>query len=265
MRFTERELDVLMNNPREVSDRPYLLFTSYALNAIRNMIVIDEEDDDPDEDETPEIWGSKVPVSVFDRFISELAEDFTSGPSVTIHGHTYTVRKASSIKKERLKGVFSFRVSDDMYIVEKSGIVNIDEGDDRSYDSMKNELSLNREYLRKIIFVAEDDDHDGWDKLTDMEAAAYCWALYWHRYNENDIEGFQKKYKSWHMLSNREIMEGWTDRCRETGMPNGMYTFSASNVRKWNELNGQGSVVDDVGKQEADDYWYEKAVKSTFK
>ena len=53
MRFTETDIEVLLNNPGEVSDRPYLLFTSYALNAIRNLVITDDDEEDQ------EMWGRR--------------------------------------------------------------------------------------------------------------------------------------------------------------------------------------------------------------
>lgn len=259
MRFTETDIEILLNNPGEVSDRPYLLFTSYALNAVRNLVITDDDDEDQ------EMWGETVDKDVFDKFLSELVEDFMSSSAVTIQSHRYTIRRASSIERERLSHVFSFRVRNGCYVIEKDGIVNINEGDDRSYSDAKAEMLANKEYLRKVIMVAEDDEHDGWSKLTDMEVAMYCWALYWNKNKINDIEGFQKKYRSWHSLTDGELRKGWSEQFKERGIPGGMYTFSAEKVRKWNELHDQESVIDRVDKNAADDYWFEKASMTTFK
>ena len=265
MRYTDSELNTLLNDPREVSDRPYLLFTSYALNAIRDLTIGNDDDEDTIFPDDLEMWGHTVPINVLDRFIRELVEDFTCGTSVTIAGMKYTIRKAATVDKERLYKVFSFRKDGDDYVIERNGVININGDSDDSFERTRNEMTENREYLRKIIFVAEDDEHNGWEKLTDMEAAAYCWALFWHKNQSNDVDRFQKKYKSWHALSDRELVKGWSRKCQVSGLPNGMYTFSAKNIMKWNEDNGQKSVVGKVTNKQADDYWYDTATQNTFK
>lgn len=262
MAYTDTELDTLLNNPREVSDRPYLLFTSYALNGLRDLVVPDDAaDDDYDFPDDLEMWGKQVPVKVLDRFLRELVEDFTSGSSIVMHGKNYTVRRASSIDKEKLSQVFRFPVRENMYTITKNGIVQI--ATEESYT--KNDLHEDRTYLRKIIMLAEDDKNGGWKKLTDMEAAVYCWALFWHKRHINDIGKFQEEYNDWHGLSDKELMQGWTDKCKATGEPSGLFTFSAANIRKWNDDEGEESVIDSIPEKEADDYWFDHAINGTFK
>lgn len=264
MVYTDTELETLINEPREVSDRPYLLFTSYALNGLKDLVMPDS-DDDYDFPDDLEMWGQRVPVKVLDRFLDELIEDFTSSQSITIHSKTYTIRKASTVNKCTLRKLFDFQINGTDYIVDKKGVMKLDEGGKASFKETRAETDANRTYLRKIIVVAEDDKHDGWNKLTDMEVAAYCWALFWNKQQINDLEAFQKKYKDWHGLSDKEVVKGWSDKCKANGMPSGMFTFSASNIKKWNEANDQGSVVDEVSKENADNYWFDTAIKTTFK
>ena len=146
MRFTETDIEILLNNPGEVSDRPYLLFTSYALNAIRNLVITDDDDEDQ------EMWGETVDKDMLDKFLSELVEDFMSSSAVTIQSHMYTIRRASSIERDRLSHVFNFKTRNGCYVIEKEGVVNINEGDDRSYNDAKAEIP-------SIPHPAADDRH----------------------------------------------------------------------------------------------------------
>jgi hypothetical protein len=44
-----------------------------------------------------------------------------------------------------------------------------------------------------------------------------------------------------------------------------MYCFDYEKVMDWDEKNGQDSFIDEITDQEAEDYWYDVALKKSFK
>ncbi|MGN1089504.1 MAG: hypothetical protein ACI4Q6_03810 [Huintestinicola sp.] len=272
--YSHQEIDVLMNEPWEVSDQPFKLHAAYALSCLYETFA---EADYDDEEESPDdnrdcIWGMKVGKKMLDRLVADVMCDFNDAAdnykSIKIWGKNYRIRKVNSYDHKRLGLIFRFPEKDGEYTITKDGVLNlygITPDSLKSYEVSKEHAKDNRTYLRQIIKLAEDDEHNGWDKLTDMEVAVYCWALYYNKYQFDNFVQFQKLYKDYIYVSVRDMEKCFNEQATLRHNPNGMYTFSHEKVSEWNRENNQLSEAENIPSEEAEDYWYEVALKTTFK
>lgn len=265
--YTESEINELIEEPWEVSDQPYKLHAAFALSCLFELLSPDEDDD------RPTLWGINVPKNIIDRLAKEVQADFIdaaeSSKPIKIFGRSYSIRKRNAFDPARLHLIFDFPIAgDDCYETDQSRIVNLM---GRSsplldpYTESKQEMIKNRTYLRQIIMMAEDDKNGGWDKLTDMEIVLYCWGLYYNKYQTNNFIEFKNKYKDYLYVPESEIESCYNKNASLGKKPSGMYTFSQEKVREWNEAHNQLSEACKIPPAEADDYWYDVALKSTFK
>lgn len=134
-----------------------------------------------------------------------------------------------------------------------------------AYNKVKQDFSDNKSYLRKVIMVAEDDVHDGWSKLTDIEITLYLWALYYHKYKKENIASFRARFKNDLYTSIEDDKQCWNQIAKLQDKPQGLYTFSANEIRNWNRLHHQKSIIDNVDGNRANDYWFDTAIKTSFK
>lgn len=267
--YSDYDVHLFFSEPREVSDRPYMLHAAFLLNCLFEAYTPDEDE----EDEQPNLentWGWKIPKSVLCSIIQNANEQFIyasdHGTQIDVWGKNFSIRKVNAYDKKRLGDIFDFPIEGDDYIVTKSGVMNL-AGNFKSEAHMefKDEFQDNKSYLRKVIMVAEDDEHDGWDKLTDMEVTMYLWALYYRKHeNDNDIE-FRELFKNDLYTSSVDDKQCWNAVAILNSKPHGLYTFSACKVRNWNKQHNQKSVIDSVDNKKAEDYWYDVATKTTCK
>lgn len=260
--YDEIELYQLMNEPWEVTDRPYLLHAAYALSCLSEAVEDDEDENEP-------IWGKRIPSKILKSVVDNAAENFAlaaqNNTRIDVWGRPYSVRKANAFDRKKLKGIFDFKLDNGEYIIEKSGVVKLAASEHSSFESNKKSLSANKDYLRKIIMLAEDDDNDGWDKLTDMEVAAYCWAQYYNKHQQDNEVRFMEEYKLYVPVTIDEIHKCMSDYSTKTGRLHGMYAFDRDKTMRWNNDHQQQSHADGIPINEAEDYWYEKALRETFK
>ena len=247
----QSEIDALMNNPRDCASNPYVLFILFVLDTLDGMLI---SDDDYDEDEEkPKIWGRKIDAVVFDRLLRESDVDFIecalNKSPIRIGGHGYTIRHAEEMNKELLTQAFCFDKSDNDYIIAPDG-VNVEHKN--NYSQRKNELRENKSLLRKIVYVVDNCD-DGWDSLSDIEAAAYCWYLNQRKEMPLDVHEWFEKYQGYFELSLAEVKSVCVN-----GELSGIYCFSAKLVDKWNKKNGWKSPTESVTDDEADEKWFKK-------
>ena len=69
--YDDLELYQLMNEPWEVTDRPYLLHAAYALSCLSEAL-----EDDDEEDEKKEIWGKTIPERILKSVVKNAAQNF---------------------------------------------------------------------------------------------------------------------------------------------------------------------------------------------
>lgn len=264
--LSESELNIIINEPWEISDNPTFLFTSFAIYGLLDLV---KEDD---EDGIDKLWGSSIPDKILVRQLEDLISDFNDAArnrkTIRIQDKTYSIRKRLAYNPDILHRVFSFKKDGSNFIVEKSGIMNL-LGEPtpglKPHTVTTDQFQQNRLFLRKVIKLAEDDANDGWDKLTDMEMVVYCWALFYNKHQYNNLMHFLKDYKDNIYVTEADIKSCFNPQAALRESPVGMYTFSKEKVLDWNIKHNQISVVDDIPDQEAEDYWYEIALNNSFK
>ena len=229
--YSDSELYILTNEPWEISDRPYLLHAAYALSCLYELAVPED---------------SEVREYPYDEWSPDhIADPFGEGKTTT------TVGLADGMK-------------DGECVITKDGIVKLGGTNAHtSFSENKNELEENRTFLRKVVMAASTDD--GWDALTGIEAAVYCWALWHHDTSSDNLTGFIGKYKDWLEVGKDDLVSCLDKASSVYGTPHGMYAFSAEKCAEWNKRNGQESPLGSITKDEADDWWYANALKGRFK
>lgn len=268
--YSASDIDVLLHEPWEVRDQPYRLHASFALNSLCEVCTPETDDD---QEFTPDdMWGCKVPKSIIDRLTEEIAADFNDAAEhykpVRIWGKPYSIRKINSYDHKRLNLIFNFPVEGNDYIITKEGILDLSGVVPdilKKYEVTREQAAVNRTYLRQIIKLAEDDANNGWDKLTDMEIVVYCWAMFYNKHQCNNFVVFKEEYKDYIYVKESDIVSCFNEKAISCQRPVGMYTFSFEEVQNWNTANHQKSFVSEITKEEADNYWYDVALKGTFK
>lgn len=266
--YSVSDLDTLMKEPWEISDKPFMLHAAYALSCLFEVCTPEDDEDFSPED----MWGCTVPQKILDRLALDIASDFNDAASnykpVQIWGKTYSIRKVNAYDRKRLHLIFKFPLKNGEYTITKDGIMNlagIVPDVLQKYEVSCEQAKINRTYLRQIIKLAEDDSNNGWDKLTDMEIILYCWALFYNKHQCDNLILFQKEYKDYIYVNEQDIKFCFNEKASLRQKPVGMYTFSYDKVQKWNEANKQCSKAIQISPQEAENYWYDIALKSTFK
>lgn len=267
--YDQVDLDILLKEPWEVTDRPYMLHAAYALNCLYDLCT---DEDDEESFTSDDMWGCHIPKNIIDNLANDIQTDFndaaTNYKTIRIWDKPYSIRKVNSYDHNRLHLIFNFSIENGEYVITKNGIMNLGGGTIKGlekYQVSKEESKANRSYLRQIIKLAEDDENDGWDKLTDMEIVVYCWALFYNKYQYDNFTHFKKEYADYLYVTPQSIISCLNDKCVLAGRPIGMYAFSHDKVIKWNEEHKQKSYADLIPHDEAENYWYDVALKKTFK
>lgn len=257
-----------MKEPWEISDQPFMLHAAFALSTLYDICVPDEEEEFSPDD----LWGCSVPKNILDRLVLDLETDFNDAATkykpVKIWGKTYSIRKVNSYDRTRLHLIFNFPLVDGEYVITKEGVLDLRGGNPSglsAFEVSKEQSQANRTYLRQIIMLAENEKENGWDLLTDMEVIIYCWALFYNKHQFDNFLQFKNEYKDYLYADDSEILWCLNEKSSLRKQPVGMYAFSKDKVQQWNEANGQPSEAIKIPVQEADDYWYNTALKKTFK
>lgn len=269
--YSISDIDILMKEPWEISDQPFMLHAAFALSSLYDICTPDS--DDEEEPFSPDdLWGSTVPKKILDRLVLDLETDFNDAASkykpVKIWGKTYSIRKVNSYDRSRLHLIFDFPLKDEEYVVTKDGVIDlrgVASTELSTYEVSKEQAKANRTYLRQIIMLAENDEENGWDQLTDMEIILYCWALFYNKHQFNNFLQFKNEYKDYLYVEDSDILKCLNEKSTLRKQPIGMYAFSRDKVMQWNKDNGQPSVADQISANEAEEYWYSTALKKTFK
>lgn len=266
--YSDSEIDTLFNEPWEVADKPYMLHAAFALSELYDMAVSD--DDEEEEKNLKNLWGCTLKASMVDRLAADVAADFNDAAAnyktVRIWGKPYAIRKRNAYDQSRLADIFNFPKEGGDCRICPGGIMNLkrkaSEADEKGPSAESKE---NREYMRQIIMLAEDDVRDGWNKLTDMEVAIYCWGLYYAKRESDNLLQFLNEYKKHLCVSKEELMGCFNQKATERGWPCGMYTFSRDKSIAWGKAHGQPSTAIRIPIEDASDYWYNKALKTIFR
>lgn len=265
--YDTSDISTMINEPWEITDKPFMLHAAYALSCLYDLLTTDEEEFTPED-----MWGQKIEKRLLDRLVMDLETDFndaaTNYKPIRIWGKGYSIRKVNSYDHNRLHMIFDFPLNEGEYTTTKEGVLNLASYTSETlkpYEVTKEQAQLNRTYLRQIIMLAEDDANDGWSQLTDMEVVIYCWALFYNKHQCNNFIQFKNEYKDHIEVKEREILGCLNEKSTLRQSPVGMYAFSFDRVMKWNAKHQQESFANKISSAEADDYWYEVALKDTFK
>lgn len=257
--YNESTIYEILNRTREISKDPYKLYVATVLFGLMDLA----EDEDI---KTP--IGLNLPTKEVNDLIYECLEDFLSaidtGAKVDVNGASYTIRNAKNVDKEKITDIFRFPDTNGVSTVSISGIFDVTSCEE-GYDERMAESKDNISYIQKVIWLA-DKMVGGYDELTDIEVAIYCWELYFRKHcRSNEIkyymfEEFYDKYKKYFYISSGEILKCVKDSIKNN-YPQGYFDFSAKKIRDWNEKNHQKSIVDNVKNDVAEDYWYDQFTK----
>ena len=269
--YSTSDIDTLMKEPWEISDQPFMLHAAFALSSLFDICATDS--DDEDETFSPDdLWGCTIPKNILDRLVLDIETDFNDAASkykpVKIWGKTYSIRKVNSYDHSRLHLIFKFPLENGEYMITKEGVMDLrgkTPNELLSYETSKEQAQANRTYLRQIIMLAENDEENGWDQLTDMEIILYCWALFYNKHQFDNFLQFKSEYKDYLYVKDSDILKCLNEKSTLRKQPIGMYAFSKDKVMKWNKDNEQPSVAAQIPASDAEDYWYETALKKTFK
>ena len=268
--LSDYDLRILKERTRDISASPYRLFLAFVLSSISDAL----EPDDIEEDIRQSVWGRTIPVDIFDRMFNSCLDDFVEAIqnhiTIEVFGKPYSIRNAKSVSIEKLAESVQFPVYNDESSICKMGFKNVESEQLSDFASQRRELKDDLAYIRKIIYLANDDYNDGWDKLTDIELAAYLWVYYTARAvakqrRINDkymVEWYQKRLLKYANLPMATIRSMWSSRVKIVEQADSITTFSAEKMRKWNEENRQSSEIDNISNEEADNYWYKSASKT---
>lgn len=258
MTYTKEEIWEIQNRTRLISSDPFKLFVAFTLAALEDCCESDNENHN--------IFGTAIPSDIAKTIIDGCLEDFidaaANGNMIEIGASSYSIRNKRLIKKDLLLKVFNIDFSNDSVTIDLNCINNVSENNYIAKESNNN----NMVYFQKIVMLADSSD-DGYDKLTDMEAAVYCWGLF-HSKNTISETGpfmyheFYEKYKNYFGLDMFDVLECVTDGQR---FPYHYWSFSANKIRAWNAKNNQKSLVDDIDTSEAENFWYKIALQKRFK
>jgi len=278
-KFDRSVLDSIIKHPAMASKNAWWLFTVFFWNNLREEcyhVLYEDEDPDliPDYKEFS-IDNMKIEKDVLDIMLKCSAEDFINAMennlTIRIGGKPYRIPRNENVTKEKLvNSIFKFPeiYEGNKCHIHRNFVFEVRDIDPEGYDRTT-DIRESRKFFHKLVYMAESSD-DGWYDLTDMEAAAYTWALFMRRYEEEYVKSviepvrkaLNKIYKECGIETLAELSSCWVDEI-ESAKVSVDTQFSASKIRRWNEQNAQESFVDKVDLEAAEDYWYKDC--KTFK
>ena len=238
--YSVYELHDFFVEPHRIAKDPYKLHAAYMLSNLFDLY-----DDDEDVQFIPEkTWGWEVDIDMLRKMVENANDDFLSACDndlmIDIWNQRYSIRHSKDIDRSRLKNIFNFIETDhNTYIVSHNGIMNLNS----RFASKQTEFEENKKYLEGVIVLAEDDLHNGWDKLTDMEITMYVWYLWCKKTNDRDYTHFRKRCSKDLYTRKADDVGCFNSKVSETLIPTTQYLFSASKVKKWNLEHHQKSYI----------------------
>lgn len=273
-------LETILKHPDTVAKNAWMLFVAYFWDGFKSECYhMQYEDEDPElvpDYSEYDINGMSIEKETFDIMLNSAADDYLEAMhnrmTVRIADKPFRVPSNENVTKEILvHDIFQFKVrnpdSHRPYLsIQKSDIYEIDDTEQKDPAEEKRDSRL---FFHKIVLLVETTD-DGWDILTDMEAAAYEWAFVMYKYEDelvkdmaNEVnKAFQKIEEEIGFDNAYCITDCWISDFKSAVVSIDTQ-FSAEKIRSWNAANKQKSLVDDIDAKKANDYWYDKC--KTFK
>lgn len=240
--YKDYELYDIINEPRRISKDPYKLHAAFLISCLFEAC----PDDDGNTPSPNSTWGWTIPSDILESILKNANEQFAEACDndlqIDVWNALFTVRHSKDIDRNRLNDIFGFQKQDGGYIVTKNGIMNLAQPLEEALSPI-GQVRANKEYLHKVVVVAEDDENDGWYRLTDMEITMYLWYLYKSKTKDNNYPQFRKKFKKYLTTNERSEFGCWNHRSQTDGKPTGLYLFSADKVRQWNKDHRQKSII----------------------
>lgn len=266
-------LDTILKHPDVCARNAWELFISFFWERLRSecyQMLYEDEDPDrvPDYREFT-IEGEELDKETFTIMLETSADDYLEAMhrrmTVMIGERPFRVPSDDDVTKDRLtKDLFSFptieiRGYEDCVKIIKDCVYTFDKGQDTDPSEERREA---RKMFHRITWLVECTD-DGWDRLTDMEAAAFEWAFKMYKkegmfVKDVPIEvnkAFVRIEKFIGLENAYCITDCWISDFKSAKVQIDTQ-FSAAKVREWNERNHQKSIVDTVDQETADAYWY---------
>lgn len=247
--YKDYELHDIITEPRRIAKDPYKLHAAFMVSCLFDLYEPSDEEEAGSKPFDPEkSWGWLADKSLFDKTMRNARQQFSeacdNGLSIDIWGKNYSIRYASKLDKERLKDIFSFPLvevrGESYYKITKDGIIDLSDAEECDPIS---EFKKNKAYLQKVVKTALDDEHDGWNKLTDMEVAMYLWHLFCKKTDCRDYWTFRKTFKNDLYTTEQDERGCWNDKAIKTNRHDTQYLFSARKVQDWNERHHQKSII----------------------
>lgn len=246
--YKDSELHDIIMNPRQIAKDPYRLHAAYMISCLFDLYEPSEEDDEATPFIPERSWGWLTDKSLFDKMMKSAQQQFIeacdNGASIDIWGRGYSIRHADKLDKERLNSIFNFPLveqeGEQYYKIVKGGVMNL--SDEEESDPIS-EFKTNKAYLQEVIKTALDDEHDGWNKLTDMEVTMYLWHLFCKKTDCRDYWVFRKAYEKDIYTKESDECDCWNDKAIKTKRHDTQYLFSAKKVQSWNETHHQKSII----------------------
>lgn len=247
--YKEYELHDIIAEPRRIAKDPYKLHAAFMISCLFDLYEPTEEENDGTKPFKPEwSWGWLADKALFDKLVKNAQQQFAeacdNGLAIDIWGKGYSIRHADKLDRERLKGIFNFpiveREDGQYYEIVQSGIIDLSGTEEADPIS---EFKENKAYLQEVIKTALDDEHDGWNKLTDMEVTMYLWHLFCKKTYCRDYWTFRKTYQHDICTTEKDERDCWNDKAIKTKRHDTQYLFSARKVQGWNNRHHQKSIV----------------------
>lgn len=259
------EVSALVGDPKRYKSDPKMLFLAYLLSAIYEATA--EEDEEGEIAPRESVWNAEMPEHTMRGMVEDLIEDYCdcarNYKSVRVWGTSCAIRSGRSVNPEMLKGMVELEADNGICSVSAECLYYPDKGEVPGVHRASPE-SENREYFKKIVYMAEEESGDGWNRLTDMEVLAYCWGRFANDNPEGRWSAFRFEYSDYICVSDREVGKCFSKRSEEAGTPRGMIAFSARGIMDWNESHGQKSDIPKVSADEAGEYWRNVALNGSF-
>lgn len=267
-------LDTILKHPDVCARNTWELFIVFFWERLKSecyQMMYEDEDPElvPDYKEFT-IEGVTIEKDILDTMLESSAEDFMEAMkgrmTISIEDRPYRVPSNDDVTLKRLtKDMFMFPYVEaqgdpDAVKILKECVYVFEHKEERSTQEDKQEA---RKMFHRIVWLVEVDD--GWDRLTDMEAAAFEWSYRMYKYEGRFVKdipievnkAFVKIEKSVGFDNAYCITDCWISDFRSAQVQIDTQ-FSARKIRDWNERNRQKSIVDTVDQDTADAYWYEE-------
>lgn len=271
-------LETILTHPEMARKNVWWLFTTYFWNRLKDEMYDIETDGQDIEDmveyDDYELDGQLIAKDDLRMLLEGSVDDFMaaaeSGLTIRICDKPYRIPKNENLSADILKNkIFRFGSHGDLMAVITKQYIQ-EPYDKNEMNTVGKERKDSRMFFKKLVWLVDNTD-EGWDNLTDIEAAAYTWGIKMAKYEGKYVrEVSDIALKTFDYIDRKvaeftpdELTDCWIDdyTCAMVSIDT---QFSARKMLEWAEANGQKSIVSRIPDNKADDYWYIKGLKTFF-